>query len=47
MVVLVHPAAHARRRALLVVLTSLDDPRYFSGQFAANVDLICRQHLFW
>ncbi len=33
-----------RRRALLVVLTSLDDP-LLASSFAANVDLICRQHL--
>ncbi|HXC97800.1 MAG TPA: DUF58 domain-containing protein [Verrucomicrobiae bacterium] len=33
-----------RRRALLVVLTSLDDP-LLAASFAANVDLICRQHL--
>jgi uncharacterized protein (DUF58 family) len=33
-----------RRRALLVILTSLDDP-LLASSFAANVDLICRQHL--
>ena len=33
-----------RRRALLVVLTSLDDP-LLAASFAANVDIICRQHL--
>lgn len=33
-----------RRRALLVFLTSLDDP-LLAGSFAANMDLLCRQHL--
>jgi uncharacterized protein (DUF58 family) len=33
-----------RRRALLVFLTSLDDP-VLAESFARNVDLICRQHL--
>jgi uncharacterized protein (DUF58 family) len=33
-----------RRRALLVFLTSLDDPLLASA-FASSLDLICRQHL--
>ena len=33
-----------RRRALLVFLTSLDDPVLADG-FVRNMDLICRQHL--
>ena len=33
-----------RRRALLVVLTSLDDP-VLAESFVRNMDLICRQHL--
>ena len=33
-----------RRRALLIFLTSLDDP-LLAGSFVANMDLICRQHL--
>jgi uncharacterized protein (DUF58 family) len=33
-----------RRRALLVVLTSLDDPLLAAG-FASSIELICRQHL--
>lgn len=33
-----------RRRALLVFLTSLDDP-LLAASFAANMELICRQHL--
>ncbi len=33
-----------RRRALLVFLTSLDDP-LLAASFAASMELICRQHL--
>ena len=33
-----------RRRALVVFLTSLDDP-LLAESFAHNMDLICRQHL--
>ena len=33
-----------RRRALLVVLTSLDDP-VLAESFVRNMDLVCRQHL--
>jgi uncharacterized protein (DUF58 family) len=33
-----------RRRALLVFLTSLDDP-LLAASFASNVELVCRQHL--
>lgn len=33
-----------RRRALLLILTALDDPM-LADSFAANVGLVCRQHL--
>ena len=33
-----------RRRALLLVLTSLDDP-VLAESFVRNMDLLCRQHL--
>jgi uncharacterized protein (DUF58 family) len=33
-----------RRRALLIVLTALDDPA-LAEAFARNIDVICRQHL--
>ena len=35
---------HIRRRALLVFLTSLDDP-VLAENFAQHIELICRQHL--
>jgi hypothetical protein len=33
-----------RRRALLIILTSLDDP-VLAETFVRNMDLLCRQHL--
>jgi uncharacterized protein (DUF58 family) len=33
-----------RRRALLIILTSLDDP-LLAESFARNIELICRQHI--
>jgi uncharacterized protein (DUF58 family) len=35
---------HIRRRALLIFLTSLDDP-VLAENFAQHIDLICRRHL--
>ncbi len=37
-------STHIRRRALLVFLTSLDDP-VLAENFAQHIELICRQHL--
>jgi uncharacterized protein (DUF58 family) len=37
-------STHIRRRALLVFLTSLDDP-VLAENFAQRIELICRQHL--
>ena len=37
-------ATKIRRRALLIILTNLDDP-VLAESFAANIDLISRQHL--
>jgi uncharacterized protein (DUF58 family) len=37
-------ATHIRRRALLIILTCLDDP-VLAQSFTANIDLISRQHI--